>query len=411
MRRRTPRRRLHVFALAFALVLTGSVPVLASDHLETELAEVQAEMDRIAAAAEAASANRSHVLGDISATEATMSGLLADLGRTRIELGIVQDDLASQRAVLDAIQIELRDLYLQLSNTRAELGDSRHEANVWAVGLYKAAGSRETGMALAAEDLSAVSIGLAYLDRISETTDRAILELEALQQLEERQRERIEAREAAAEDEIVRLGEIEDELAAVEAKLAERQAAVEAELGRQRSMLRSIEDEIAHFDTELDALEAEQGRIRQAIADAAAKNDTAAGDGGGGGSSGPFVRPVPGPITSPFGMRVHPILGYARMHTGLDFSAPYGQGIVASSSGTVIMATYFGGYGNTVVIDHGGGVATLYAHQSSFAVSSGQAVSAGDVVGYVGSTGLSTGAHLHFEIRINGNPVDPVPYL
>ena len=122
-----------------------------------------------------------------------------------------------------------------------------------------------------------------------------------------------------------------------------------------------------------------------------------------------FVRPVPGAITSAFGPRTHPILGYVRMHTGLDFRAPYGQAIALQHGGTVILAGSYGGYGNTVVIDHGGGVATLYAHQSSFACrGTVQQVSAGAIIGYVGSTGLSTGPHLHFEVRVNGSAGRPV---
>jgi len=99
------------------------------------------------------------------------------------------------------------------------------------------------------------------------------------------------------------------------------------------------------------------------------------------------------------------------MHEGIDIGAPMGAPIVASAAGTVIVAAYDGGYGNLVVIDHGGGIATAYAHQSSIAVSVGQQVSQGETIGYVGSTGHSTGPHLHFEVRVNGTPVDPLGYL
>ena len=110
-------------------------------------------------------------------------------------------------------------------------------------------------------------------------------------------------------------------------------------------------------------------------------------------------------------MRYHPVLHYNRMHTGADMRASSGTPILACRAGTVVIAGWQGGYGNTVVIDHGDGMATLYAHQSRLGVSEGQVVHSGDVIGYVGSTGMSTGAHLHFEVRLSGNHVDPAPYL
>jgi murein DD-endopeptidase MepM/ murein hydrolase activator NlpD len=121
--------------------------------------------------------------------------------------------------------------------------------------------------------------------------------------------------------------------------------------------------------------------------------------------------PVNGPITSGFGYRTHPVLGYQRLHAGTDFGAGTGSPIVAAASGTVISAGWTGGYGNATIIAHGSGLATLYGHQSRLAVWAGTRVSKGQVIGYVGSTGMSTGPHLHFEVRRFGVPVDAVPYL
>jgi len=105
------------------------------------------------------------------------------------------------------------------------------------------------------------------------------------------------------------------------------------------------------------------------------------------------------------------VLGTQRLHAGVDFGAPSGTPIVAAAAGTVVSAGWQGGYGNAVIIDHGGGEATLYGHQSRLAVSSGGSVRRGQIIGYVGSTGMSTGPHLHFELRINGVPTDPMPRL
>lgn len=130
-------------------------------------------------------------------------------------------------------------------------------------------------------------------------------------------------------------------------------------------------------------------------------------------TGGKFGWPVSGyyNITSPYRMRRHPITGVYKMHTGIDIGCPYGASIVAAEAGTVIIAEWFGAYGNTVVIDHGGGVSTLYAHNSSFSVSAGQTVGKGQKIASAGSTGYSTGPHCHFEVRVNGEHTNPLSYL
>lgn len=128
---------------------------------------------------------------------------------------------------------------------------------------------------------------------------------------------------------------------------------------------------------------------------------------------GAMLWPVPGytSLTSTYGMRVHPITGAYKLHTGIDIGAPYGTSFVAAANGIVTKATFNAAYGNMVIIDHGGGVQTLYAHGSEILVELGQVVSAGTEVLKVGSTGYSTGPHAHFEIRINGQTVNPIDYL
>ncbi|WP_196592788.1 murein hydrolase activator EnvC family protein [Pectinatus sottacetonis] len=127
--------------------------------------------------------------------------------------------------------------------------------------------------------------------------------------------------------------------------------------------------------------------------------------------NGTFIWPLSGPITSPFGWRVHPLYGRRIFHTGIDIGGSYGTPIHAAASGTVIYAGWISGYGNAVIISHGGGLETLYGHNQSLAVSQGQHVSQGQVISYCGSTGNSTGPHCHFEVRKNGHPVNPLNYL
>ncbi|HEY0325082.1 MAG TPA: M23 family metallopeptidase [Allosphingosinicella sp.] len=127
-------------------------------------------------------------------------------------------------------------------------------------------------------------------------------------------------------------------------------------------------------------------------------------------SSNGFRMPVHGRVTSNFGTRVHPILRYTRFHAGIDFGAPYGAPIMAAASGQVSSAGWQGGYGRAVKISHGGGIQTLYGHMSSLAVAPGQQVAAGQVIGYVGSSGFSTGPHLHYELHRGGTPIDPASF-
>ncbi len=130
-----------------------------------------------------------------------------------------------------------------------------------------------------------------------------------------------------------------------------------------------------------------------------------------GSGSGAMIWPIYGPITSEFGWRTHPIFGTQRYHSGLDIGGDYGEPIAAAATGTVIHSGWISGYGNTVIIDHGGGITTLYGHNQSLLVGVGESVTQGQTIALCGSTGNSTGPHCHFEVRENGEPVSPYSYL
>ncbi len=178
---------------------------------------------------------------------------------------------------------------------------------------------------------------------------------------------------------------------------------LETQSGQKEELLASVRQEKSSYEKALEELE-QTSRELEALIRASQSGEQL--------GTGIYTWPTPGysTITSPYGMRYHPILKTRKLHTGVDIGAPNGAKIVAADTGKVIYVGWQGGYGQTIIIDHGG-VSTLYAHQSRFAVSSGETVVKGQVIGYVGSTGWSTGPHLHFEVRINGNPTDPMGYI
>ncbi|MEA2825642.1 MAG: hypothetical protein QOG43_81 [Actinomycetota bacterium] len=187
---------------------------------------------------------------------------------------------------------------------------------------------------------------------------------------------------------------------------ADRLAELQDALSQQNRLKSALDTRIAEFTSEVDALSREEAtlsaliRTRQIAAEADAEGDSVSGV-----SDSGLIWPADGPITSGFGMR------WGAMHSGIDIGAGYGADIRAAEGGTVIMADYNGGYGNCVVIDHGGGFSTLYGHMSNIEVSDGQTVGQGDLLGEVGSTGNSTGPHLHFETRVDGEAQNPMRYL
>ena len=396
------RRRRIAAALSTVLVIGIGAPVATADDLDTDLDEVRHRIDSLGDQIDAATASRSGLASDVKASSARMNEVVAALDEIGNELGLVRAQLVVKERSLREARTGLHEQYQLLAVTRTELDSARVDAAAWAVEVYMSAGTQAPQVAFTATAWNDVVLGIGYLESITNSGAESVDLFESLLAREEQIGTEVEAIERALAQEVVSLEATSGDLEELEAELAAKAEELQEELDRQRKLLANVESEIGELEGELAALEREEDSIRSLIA---ARSSSA------GHAPGRLHRPVPGATSSGFGLRYHPILGYTRMHNGADMNCNAGDSIVAAGDGTVIFAAIKGGFGKTVMIDHGGGMVTLYAHQSGYAVSTGASVGAGQTIGYCGSTGLSTSPHLHFEVRVSGDPQNPANYL
>lgn len=423
--------RFRPIALVAAAILVTPVAAAGARPAQTALDPTQndARIGELRSEIGEAGAAETAALGELEAVQARRGEAQARVAAVQQRLDEATFAVQAAQAAYDEVAARFFALEAKINDTEEQLADAKSRFGDAVVDLYQGGGSADVvTLVEGADSVRDLAAGTRYLEQVSgdrrdtvdDYTDKRN-DLEVLSADLEAQRDEALALEETLDQRRAELDAVRsDQQAALDAAAAEE--ATEADV------VAGIQARKGEFEAELADLEAESQAITQLILamqqpepvpTASAPSGTGGGGtggggtGGGGGSvgSGQFLRPVPGPITSYFGNRVHPIYGTVRFHAGIDFGAAYGTPIAAAGTGVVIAAGWQGGYGNAVVIDHGGGIATLYGHQSSLAVSTGQTVTAGQTVGYVGSTGASTGAHLHWEVRVNGSPVDPLGYL
>ena len=390
--------------LAFASVLL-LVLASAAAASPTDLRDRQSEIqDRITALRTkiAWAGSRSTVLtSQISLVTAKIRSLEDDVSRASAKLHSIEADLAVRRNKLAALTQIYQLQTAELNRLKREYAAAQTRANLRLVAIYQEEDPTTVDVVLASRSFADLLDQLDFLSDIGRQDQSIARELSTakLKMRDARantNRSRKEVAEAARG--------LERQL---EAQLAERNRIVAAQdqLAGARATKQRTLSKVQHskeeFLHEVAGLEAASRELAAKILAAQGGRVVTTG----GVSASGFMWPVSGPMTSSFGWR------WGRMHEGIDIAAPTGTPIAAAASGTVIYSGWLGGYGNLVVIDHGGGVSTAYAHQSSIAAGTGQSVVQGQVIGYVGSTGFSTGAHLHFEVRVNGQAVDPLGYL
>jgi len=390
-------RRLLVAAAVLTIVTVGVPP--ASADLDSDLADIANQIDELEDALDNAEGARTEFAQRVLDTAARLEAVVAELEAAR-------GALETTELAIDENEVRIADLIDRMEQRRgvilelrADLEREREEAVARAVDIYMAAHS-DAADAFADDPESGV--GIVYADRVQGFADRVIADFELHRHQQEQEVARLRADQAEAEERRVELEVQRVEAKTLTAEVESRVAAVEAQLEEQRSLLRQMEREIALIEGEVADLAREEDLIRALIA---------AEQSSGGEAPGLLLRPVPGAVSSGYGWRIHPIYGVSRLHTGWDMNGSCGEPMVAAASGRVFFSGWKGGYGNAVMIDHGGGLATLYGHLSSLGVAYDQQVSVGEVIGWVGTTGTSTACHLHWEVRVNGNPVDPSPWV
>jgi murein DD-endopeptidase MepM/ murein hydrolase activator NlpD len=347
---------------------------------------------------------------DIQAASSEIDALEARVTIVTAQLAELESDLAKHRARLERLTALYREQTRRLEILKREHARGQRRLEERLVELYETGEIDEIAILLQVESLSALVEQVDYFNEIGRQDKEIVRTLNRLEGEMRRMREQTGVTKAKVAEATAILAEKTAKQRAAQVELIAEQNALEAAQEQKRELLTGVRESRQDAQENLAALEAASAQLAATIQAAQAASASGSSNGAGstsGGDTTPsssgLIWPVSGTVTSTFGAR------WGRMHNGIDIAAPAGTPIRAAASGTVIYAGWMGGYGNLVVIDHGGGLATAYAHMS--AIWGSGSVSQGQGIGAVGCTGSCTGNHVHFEVRVNGQPVDPMGYL
>ena len=390
--------------LPVAAVLLAVVAAPASSDVVGRKRTIDARLSAVQAKIERAKQQEQALAGDLASVSRRIHGLEGQVGGVTARLVTIERDLALHQEKLD----RLNDLYraetarLVFARKQYELAVDRLDNRL--VDLYEQGEPNTLEVLLSAKSFSDLVSQTEYIETIG-SQDRHIKEVVAAAKAQARaQREKTRRVRSVVAAETKTIAVRRDQVRAIRATLLANEHQLVAARSRKRESLLQIAESKQEYLHEAAGLAAASASLAAQIQRAQAQQSYAASSDTTPSAAG-FIWPVNGPVTSPFGMR------WGRMHEGIDIGVAAGTPIHAAASGRVVYAGWMEGYGNLVAIDHGRGLSTAYAHQSSIAAGVGQTVAQGQVIGYVGCTGHCFGPHLHFEVRVNGAPVDPLGYL
>jgi murein DD-endopeptidase MepM/ murein hydrolase activator NlpD len=392
-------RRLVLGLLLFLLIVAGSA---AADPYDQKRS-VDERIGRLNEKIAGARAREGVLTEQISGITQQIRALRDDVSRAASTVERLEAELSLHREQLTKLTTLLRLETRQLNFLRRQYAQALGRYNQRLVAIYQADNVDTLAVILAASSFSELVEQLDYLKTIGDLDRRISREVASAKEQMRAARERTK-RTRARVAEVTQAIAVKTERARAERdRLLASQSALSDARSERQSTLAAVRADRESYLHEVEGLSQVSSQLAAQIRGAQATLSTS------GASSVPsssgFIWPVSGPVTSTFGMR------WGRMHEGIDIGAAYGTPIHAAAAGTVIAAGWLGGYGNLIVIDHGGGLATAYGHMSGYAASSGQPVAQGQTIGFVGCTGHCFGPHLHFEVRVNGSPVDPLSYL
>lgn len=342
--------------------------------------------------------------------EATITNVSAQLHQIQIELDQATENLQNYQKQRVAVEQEIAKNEKLLAEAQARLSKREAVFNKRVRDIYINGRLSYLDVVVGAKDFSDFANRVEMLRRIIDADIKLINSIKT-------EREEISTRKSILEQDRAKVVELENKAKEAQAVIQQKKDEQTAILNKAQSDKATAEQMEADLQASSNAIRAllQQRQAERAAAAAAAAQAGSSGGGGGGGGwvqgTGQLSWPVNGVITSDFGWRNHPIFGRQILHSGIDIGVDEGTPVHAADGGVVVYSGWMDGYGYAVVIDHGNGMSTLYGHNSDLAVSEGQTVSKGTVIAYAGSTGNSTGPHVHFEVRINGDPVDPQGYL
>lgn len=366
-----------VLSLLISLSVTGTA---LADDLEDQLADLQRQAEEQQAKTNEASAK--------------VENVSERLRQIQEELRVATAEYKDVKGQLDSVEDKISDNTELLEKTEADLKVKNKKLQQRVRDIYINGQISYVDVLFGAKDFADLMTRMDVLKRIIKHDYDLIMKVKEEKATVENTRAQLEKDKTEAE---VLVADAQAKKAKVEDKESEQQVLLDQAIYDRDTSERMYEEIMA-------ASQEVANMIRRSQMSSAGYSGAPAGAGG-------MIWPISGPITSEFGWRTHPIFGTARFHSGLDIGGDYGMPIYAAAGGTVIYAGWISGYGNAVIIDHGGGVTTLYGHNDSLNVSEGENVAQGQVIAMCGSTGNSTGPHCHFEVRENGEPVSPYGYL